>query len=181
MIDRCLEDASTKNDSPTTIEDDARQFLVSISEGYPHFIQQFGYSAFAFDSDGVIDTEDADQGAFGKRGALEVIGDRYYRDDFYNKIQRDSYRQVLRIMADNLDGWISKEQIRARFKGDESTLSNAVKALRDRHIILSKEGAKGVYRLQHKGFALWIKLYTQDSALRSLPIRSVDGETGDSG
>jgi hypothetical protein len=97
-------------------------------------------------------------GAFGSRGALDVIGDRYYRDDFYNRIQKESYRQVLRIMADKLDGWVTKQEIRAKFKGNDSTLDNAIKALRDRHIILSKEGERGIYRLQHKGFALWIKL-----------------------
>ena len=32
-------------------------------------------------------------------GALDLIGDRYYRDAFYNRISKESYRQVLRIMA----------------------------------------------------------------------------------
>jgi hypothetical protein len=62
-------------------------------------------------------------------------------------------------MADDLDEWVSRAKIKAKFKGKDSTLNNAIKALRDRHIVLSKEGEKGVYRLQHKGFALWIKLY----------------------
>src|SRR4030095_7680577 len=120
------------------ITTEARNFLVSVSEGYPHFIQQFGYSAFAEDSDGLIDIDDATNGALGKtseRGALKLIGYRYYRDDFYNKIQQDSYRQVLRVMSKRRDGWISKEEIRAEFKGDDGTLSNAIKALRDRHIL----------------------------------------------
>jgi DNA-binding IscR family transcriptional regulator len=62
-------------------------------------------------------------------------------------------------MADDLDGWVSRAKIGSKFKGKPSTLNNAIKALRDRHVIWSKEGEKGVYRLQHKGFALWIKLY----------------------
>ena len=136
--------------------------LVLLAEGYPHFIQQFGYSAFASDTDSVIDGEDVRRGAFGKGGALERIGDRYYRDDFYNRIQKDSYRQVLRIMADSLDDWVTKQQIRDRFKGEQNALDNAIYALRDRHIIQSKEGVRGVYRLRHKGFALWIKYYTTD-------------------
>lgn len=165
VIDRCLLEANTSNLVQTSIDPEARDFLIASAEGYPHFIQQFGYCAFAKDSDGVIDKADAAAGAFGKRGALELIGDRYYRDDFYNKIQQDAYRQVLRIMADSLDGWISKDDIRKRFRGKSSTLSNALKALRDRHIVLSKEGTPGVYRLQHRGFALWMKLYTQDEAV----------------
>jgi hypothetical protein len=100
--------------------------------------------------------------ALGKRGGLEIIGDRYYRNDFYNKIQKDSYRQVLRIMADKHDGWVTKAEIKEKFDGKESTLDNAIQALRERHIILSQEGQRGVYRLQHRGFALWIKLYTSN-------------------
>jgi hypothetical protein len=130
--------------------------LINLSEGYPHFIQQFGSSAFAADVDGLIDEEDVWSGALSERGALELIGDRYYRDDFYRRIQQDSYREVLQVMSDHLDSWVSKDEIRKGFKGGGSTLDNALKALRERDIIQSKEGQRGVYRLQHKAFALWI-------------------------
>lgn len=160
VIDRALERGLELNGKATTIEPPARKALVNLSEGFPHFIQQFGYSAFAKDADDNISVEDVMAGAFGKGGALEAIGDRYYRDDFYDKVQKDSYRQVLRIMADELDGWVTKKDIKKKFKGPDSTLDNAIKALRDRKVILSKEGEAGVYRLRHRGFALWIKLYT---------------------
>jgi Cdc6-like AAA superfamily ATPase len=162
VIDICLDDANKANIAKTILEHDARGALAAFSEGYPHFIQQFGYSAFAADTDDQISMEDVFKGAFGKGGAMELIGDRYYRDNFYTKIQAEDYRQVLRIMADNLDGWVSKKDIRAKFKGRDSTLNNAIKALRDRQIILSKEGEPGIYRLQHKGFSLWMKMYTTD-------------------
>jgi hypothetical protein len=164
VVDICLNEARRVNLQETSITDEARMDLAFFSEGYPHFIQQFGYSAFAFDTDNKIDHEDVFKGALVKGGAMELIGERYYRDDFYNKIQAESYRQVLRIMADNLDGWVSKKDIRSKFKGEDSTLNNAIKALRDRHVILSKEGEAGVYRLQHKGFAWWIRMYTSDPA-----------------
>lgn len=159
VITICLKKSEEDNPETVTITDEARDFLVGLSEGYPHFIQQFGYSAFATDTDNCIDESDVKNSAFGSRGALDLVGDRYYRNNFYNKIQKESYRQVLRIMADDLDGWVTRAKIKQRFKGKDTTLANAIKALRDRHIILSKEGVKGVYRLQHKGFALWIKLY----------------------
>lgn len=163
-IEICLERAKKDNNAETKVTPAAKNLLTSLSEGYPHFIQQFGYSAFQADTDNNIDDSDVGKGAFGKGGALEQIGDRYYRDDFFNRIQKDSYRQVLRIMADELDGWITKKEIAKRFRGTEAILSNALKALRDRHIILSKPGEKGVYRLQHKGFALWIKIYNTSPA-----------------
>lgn len=161
VIDLCLEKANKENTKKTSISEDARAFLNNFSEGYPHFIQQFGYCAFAVDKDDVID-DDCIDGAFGPGGAMELIGDRYYRDNFYNKIQKESYRQVLRIMANIRDVWVSKKQIRSEFKGKDSTLDNAISALRNRHIILSKEGEKGIYRLQHRGFAHWIRFFTID-------------------
>lgn len=168
VISICLKKANEINEDQTSIENEARQSLITYSEGYPHFIQQFGYSAFSTDQDGIISNKDVNQGSFGAGGALEAIGNRYYRDDFYRKIKKDSYRQVLRIMAKNLDNWVSKSEIRREFKGKESTLDNALKALRDRHIIMSKEGERGTYRLQHKGFALWITYYSSQSFEKSL-------------
>ena len=175
VIDLCLEEANQSDSAPITIADDGRSFLVAYSEGYPHFIQQFGYSAFASDKDNVIDQQDVREGAFGPRGAFEQIGDRYYRNDFYKKIQKESYRKVLRIMAEDLDGWVTKKQIRAKFKGSNSVLDSAIKALRDRKIIRPKEGELGVYRLQHKAFAAWIRYYTADP---EAPERSVASESG---
>lgn len=159
VIDRALHEANTENAEKTTIDDAGRSGLIHLSEGYPHFIQQFGYSAFAADTDLVIDRSDVSKGAF---EAIGRIGDRYYRDDFYNKIQKDSYRQVLRIMADNENRWVSKADIRSKFRGKTTTLDNAIHALRERKIILAKEGERGMYRLQHRGFAFWIKLFTAD-------------------
>jgi hypothetical protein len=162
VIDRALAEANKENLEKTSIDHAGRAGLITLSEGYPHFIQQFGYSAFAADTDLVIDREDVYRGSFGPLGAMEKIGDRYYRDDFYNKIQQDSYRRVLRIMADNENRWVSKHDIRAKFRGKTTTLDNALHALRERKIILAKEGERGMYRLQHRAFAFWIRLYTTD-------------------
>jgi hypothetical protein len=174
VIHMGLQRANNLNTEQTAITDEARDHLAYYSEGYPHFIQQFAFSAFAADKDNEIDVDDVKVGGFGNRGALELIGDRYYRDSYYVKIQKESYRQVLRIMADRQDDWVPKREIKDKFKGKETTLDNALFALRDRQIILAKEGERGVYRLQHKGFAWWIKLYTADSATlqQSLPDAS---------
>jgi hypothetical protein len=168
-----LKKANTENTTPTQITEEARVFLARLSQGYPHFVQQFGYSSFDHDSDYLIDMNDAISGAFNKkpRGAIELIGDRYYHSDFYKKIQKDSYRQVLRIMANELDDWVTKKEIRKQFKGKGSTLNNAIRALLDRHIIFPKEGERGIYRLQHRAFALWIKLCATDP-------QKIQGEIG---
>jgi hypothetical protein len=38
---------------------------------------------------------------------------------------------------------VSKEELRAKFKGKSITLDNAIQALRDRKINLAKEGERG--------------------------------------
>ena len=54
------------------------------------------------------------------------------------------------------------EQLR-KFKGKLTTLDNAIHALRNRKIFLSKVGERGMYRLQHEGFVFWMKLHTSES------------------
>jgi len=164
IIDIYLDIANDLNETQTTITSEARESLIGLTEGYPYFIQQFGYSVFEADTDNQIDIEDVTAGAFGPHGAMQAIGDKFYRNDFYNEIGKES-RQVLRIMAYELDVWVTKNEIRDQFKGGDSTLDDAIKALLARRSILPKEGQRDVYRLQQKGFALWIKLYTDTGSL----------------
>lgn len=159
VIDKGMEEASRQNNEETTITDSAKNQIASLSEGYPHFIQQFAYSAFEFNSDGEISEDDVLLGAFNRGGAIDAIGNRYYASAFHDKIKSDEYRQVLRIMAENLNAWIRKSEIRQKFTGDDNTLSNALQALTARKIILKNPSKMGEYRLQQKGFALWIKLF----------------------
>ncbi|MFD2101605.1 AAA family ATPase [Flagellimonas iocasae] len=156
IIKKVLDHSSEANGFSTKIVERAEKLLINLSEGFPHFIHQYGYSAFDLSDGKTINEDDVVQGAFGSNGAIEKIGDRYYRDDYYNKIKKDSYRQVLIIMSDKLDSWVSRTFIKNRFKGKDTTLNNAIAALRNRGIILDKEGSRGMYRLQDKGFAWWI-------------------------
>jgi hypothetical protein len=159
VIDKGIEEGNKINDAKTSISEDARDRIATFSEGYPHFIQQFAYSAFDVNSDGEISTDDVMEAAFKKGGAIDEIGARYYATAFYDKIKSDEYRQVLTIMAGKLDSWVTKADIRAEFTGDESTLSNALQALWTRKIILKNPSKMGEYRLQQRGFALWIKFF----------------------
>ena len=155
VVKKGLEEAN-KHNSQTTVENEALEYIYLYSEGYPHFVQQIGYSAFMGDTDNNIDKSDVQDAMFVKNGALDLIGDRYYKDMYYSKIKKDSYRQILNIMARKSNDWVSKKEIEKQFKGKETTLKNGIKALRDRNIILSKPGSRGFYRLQWIGFAVWI-------------------------
>ncbi len=144
-----------------SISDGAIDRIHVYSEGYPHFVQQIAYSAYALDSDNNIDVADVESAMFCKNGALDLIGNRYYKDLYYGKIKQDSYRQILDIMALKFNDWVTRKEIEKVFTGKDSTLTNGIKALRDRSIILSKPGRTGLYRLQWVGFAVWINKINQ--------------------
>lgn len=159
VIDRGMDEGNKINTEATTVSSDAKGLLSSLSEGYPHFIQQFSFSAFEHNKDGEISEEDVLDGAFNDGGALDAIGKRYYESHYFDQIKSDEYRQVLGIMASNMNNWITKKEIAEKFSGSSQTLTNALQALTTRKIIIRNQSTKGEYRLQQRGFALWIKLF----------------------
>jgi hypothetical protein len=90
---------------------------------------------------------------------LDAIGSRYYASPYHEQIKSDEYRQVLSIMAEKMNDWVSKKEIRDKFTGTDQILNNALQALTSRKIILRNASKRGEYRLQQRGFALWIKLF----------------------
>lgn len=157
VIGKGIKEIKEKSSIDVTVDEDALDHIVFFSEGYPHFVQQIGYSVLELDKDNHITKNNVIQAMFMEGGALDCIGDRYYKHLYFDLIKEDSYRRILHIMAEKEDNWISKKEIEKDFKGKGTTLTNGLKALRERNIILSKPGTKGVYRLQWKGFALWLK------------------------
>lgn len=161
VIERGIEEANQKNEVQTSIEDGAMKFLAELSEGYPHFVQQFSFSAFDHDSDDNIDIDDVGEGAFKQGGALSQLGDKYFSDMYHSKIQSDDYRIVLHEMAKKGDGWVSRKDLITTSKLTPSTVTNALNALKAREIIIADESRKnrGFYRLPTKSFAVWINAF----------------------
>ncbi len=160
VVQKALEDAHQKNGFPTNITPEAQKWVCVFSEGYPHFIQQMGYSSFDSDSDNNITEDDVMAGAFKENGAFQQLGHKYFHDLYFDQIGSDEYRQVLRAMSEHLDGWVAKAEIRKVTRLKETTLGNALAALRARRIIITKPGAAGIYRLPTRSFAVWIRAYT---------------------
>jgi hypothetical protein len=178
VVRRGLSEAEEKNKQKTEIDEEALAAIVRLSEGYPHFIQQFSYSAFDEDSDDRITVEDVNQGAFKENGALDQLGKRFFSELYFEKIASEDYRRVLNSMADHLDGWTTRAEI-IRDSGVKSTqVTNALKALRERHIILTNEKKQGEYRLPTKSFAVWIKALNAKKQLASRPTSSRGHEGG---
>jgi hypothetical protein len=161
VLEKAIEEAHAKNPVEVTMTQGAKDNISFISEGYPHFIQQFGYSAFEEDSDNCIDADDVMEGAFKENGALQQLGQKYFEDLYFDQIGSDEYREVLRAMSEHFDEWVAKEQIRQASKLKETTLNNAIRALTTRNIIKPMKGKRGVYCLPNRSFAVWIRAYTQ--------------------
>jgi hypothetical protein len=159
VIEQGMEEGNRINEAETTISEEAKSRISTLSEGYPHFIQQFAYSAFDINDDGEISEHDVLAGAFLENGALDSIGRRYYASQYHEQIKSDEYREVLAIMAESMSSWVKKSEIRQKFTGSAQTLTDALKALTTRKIILKNQSKLGEYRLQQRGFALWIKMF----------------------
>jgi hypothetical protein len=157
VVRRGLAEAAQKNGFETTIEDPALKSIVRLSEGYPHFIQQFAYSAFE-EADGAnITLAKVNVGAFKENGALDQLGKRYFAELYFDRIASRDYRRVLNAMANQLDAWVPRAGIIKSSGVRETQVNNALKALRERGIILVNEQKKGEYRLPTKSFAVWIR------------------------
>lgn len=153
-----------------TATPDAEKRIAELSDGYPHFIQQFAYCAYEQDVDNNITSEDVDSGATCKHGALEQLGTRYFHGLYFEQINSDEYRGVLRFMAEHDTKWVTKEEIRKAVQLKQTTLSNAISAMKTRHIIIAQDGKAGVYRLPTSSFAAWIRAITQ-----AIPARNGNG------
>jgi hypothetical protein len=96
-----------------------------------------------------------------QNGAIQQLGIKYFHDLYFDQIGSDEYRGVLRAMAGQFDGWITKSEIRKKVGIKPSTLNNAISALKKKRIIIAKPGVAGTYRLPTRSFAVWIKALTK--------------------
>lgn len=157
VISRGIETGNSQNEVSTSITTEAADIISTLSEGYPHFIQQFAYCAFEADTDNQIDASDVYRGAQQENGAFHQLGEKYFHELYWEQVGSDEYRTVLNAMADGPGEYMSKQQIRTATQLRESTIKNALSALRKRNIIVDRPGLKGYYRLPTRSFAVWIK------------------------
>ena len=162
IYERGLTHVNTKANQQYQISDEALEQMISVSEGYPHFAQQIGFSTFEENNEIEISNDTASKAIFKDNGAIDLIGDRYYRDMYYNQIREDAYREILNIMSENAGGVTTRKDLREKFSKKDHILDNGLRALKDRNIILPIQGRRGQYELQWIGFGIWIKFFTKN-------------------
>lgn len=154
-----LNKAKEINKLKTKIDNDAIELISQLSEGYPHFLQEFSYKAFEQDSDNIICIGDVKESAFGNQGALKQLGHKYFNELYFSQIGTDEYRKVLQAMAKYSDSWVNREKIKREITIKDTTLNNALQALKTRNIIIPNTSQQGEYKLPTKSFAAWIKAF----------------------
>ena len=162
IYERGLSIVNTKVTQKYSISVETLERMVGVSEGYPHFIQQIGFSTFEQNQEMEINLNTANRAIFGPNGAFDLIGDRYYRDMYYNQIKEDAYREILNIMSENSGGITTRKVLRDKFSKNDHILDNGIRALKDRSIILPVRGKRGQYKLQWIGFGVWINFFTKN-------------------
>lgn len=159
VIQSGLAIANHINKEQTTIDPDAMELISQLSEGYPHFLQEFAFKAFEIDTDNNICSEDVKEAAFGNIGALHQLGHKYFNDLYFTQIGSDDYRRVLQAMSRFSDEWVNRTMIKSEISIKDTILNNALQALKTRNIIIPNPGQQGEFRLPTKSFAAWIKAF----------------------
>ena len=158
IVHKGLAEAQSKVGAVITIQDDALLAITDNSNGYPQFVQQIASSAYDADGDNNITLDDVMNGMFGMGGAIDALGAKHFQVPYFDLIKSDEYRAVLLVMADGGDGYIAKDAIRQATNLKETTLSNALHALKERGIIQADPAKRGEYRLPSRAFAHYVKL-----------------------
>jgi hypothetical protein len=157
-----IDDANKKNEQKTTITTEAMNMIVSAADGYPHFIQQFAYSAFDVDVDNIIDANDFTKSLWADHGAFHQLGERFFSNLYFKEIYSEDYRKILRVMSgyvtETSEGWVSKTDLRRKAQVKETSLRNALVALKKRGIITADKTRSGYYRVPNRPFAIWLGL-----------------------
>lgn len=151
-----LADAREKNGFYVSINDEALSLISSLSEGYPHFIQQYAYSAFNADDDNKIDETDVIYGLKYDNGALNQLGMQYFENMYTEELRSDDYRTVLQVIAQHSPNYAQRKTIinESGLKGH--TVDNALTALKKRGSVIAIRGQQGQYKLPSHSFAAWI-------------------------
>jgi hypothetical protein len=157
VLEKGLAEANSKNPVAVTMAKSVKDLIASLSEGYPHFLQEFAYCAFEKDDDNYINIEDVTGSLFGENGAFDQLGKRYFNHAYFATSSND-YRSVLHAMAEHGDDWIERNQIIAKSGVKASIVDNALRALKAKNIILQDEQVRGRYRLPTRSFATWINV-----------------------
>jgi len=152
-----MQQASERNGFAIKIKPSAKRLIANLSEGYPHFLQEFAYCALEQDEDNEIDDNDVLGSLFREHGSFDQLGRRYFAQ-YYQLPGSDDYRKILDVMSDHNNEWVSRAQILKESGLKASTIDNGLRFLKNNeNIIIPHTSKAGLYRLPTRSFAVWVK------------------------
>ncbi len=154
-IEAGLEFGNETADQETTASEEAIRMLADLSDGYPHFLQHYCYTAFEHDSDGIIDVDDV---SACRDRAISEIGEKFFRQRFVSQIGSEDYRRLLYFVAPRgAEDWTRKEVVEGSGIS-ERVVDNALRSLTESGFLTKNPALKGVYRLQSNALAAWLQV-----------------------
>lgn len=140
---------------------DAKDAILQLSGGHAHFVHQFGYCAFekacqAESADYSVHVAHVWEGAFERRGALDLIGDMYFQEA-YMEVDRDEVAlSVLDHLCENPAERTEVARLSAELRLESHSLQVAVARLVELGF-LSVDKEDGSLGVRHACFAFWLK------------------------
>ncbi len=153
FLDVCLSRSEKNSNITITAEEIVRNKIVSLSQGYPHFVQQLASSTFETDIDNHLDEEDLVNGLLCENGALIQIGKRYFIQDYCQNTTQEQ-RDLLNFIA-------LEHQNDDVLKGLENDLFNdsqkeTLEVLIKQNLLVRENG---LIRFKYSLFGLWIRFF----------------------
>lgn len=143
------------------ITDQAKNIIWEYSDGHPQFCHQIGYNAFeaaskelGIDDDVIIDASHVVSGAFGERGALDIIGDVYFRDVYEDLKNSHHELNILRLLTETEGFAVDLDGILSSMEVDADMLDYAIENLVDSGLILFNSRNHNC-KLKYASFAYW--------------------------
>ncbi len=145
-----------KSRTQLEISDAAVEKIVELSEGHPHFLHQIGYASFNATKSNTIDAQDVLDATFSDRGALDTIGDIYFRDIFESDGTTDTEREILKSLSEYVEGYKSTAELALELDLKESEVRGLVRGLNKKGLARF-DSFSGEIHLIHKCFAYWLQ------------------------
>ncbi|KPK96230.1 hypothetical protein AMJ80_01200 [bacterium SM23_31] len=138
------------------VEKEALEIMVRFSGGLPILMHEIGDAAFRYDSNGIIDKNDAYAGIY---RAAKIIGAKYLNPKVYYAIQSKRYRTILRVMGQSsISRYFNKAEFEKKLSDKEKKVfPYFLKKLRDLDIIEQDlERGRGAYRFVNEIYPIYI-------------------------
>jgi AAA ATPase domain len=145
-----------------SITESARSSIFEFSNGHPQFVHQFGYSAFEAScrsyasGDFVVDEQHVLKGAFEDRGALDLIGDVYFRQEFSEFAEDKRALAILDCLSEDPRKGFTASDVRMQASLDVSTVMTFLNKLAKGGLVVGPDDF-GFFRVRHPCFAYWLK------------------------